>query len=579
MHAAVLRRCGWIALALLLGCAFHLIPLGAAPPNAPRLAVLVVFDQFRGDYLTRWDELFGEDGFHRLEKEGAWFQNCHYNYANTFTGSGHASMATGCPPDKHGIVGNEWYERGSRAYVYCAVAGRYEQVPPLLAADPAAVPGFKPDQGISPERLLAPTLGEALKAGTGGKGRVVALSLKDASAVMLVGRKPDACYWFDLGSGTFVTSTYYRDRLHPWVADFNKGRPADRWFGREWARFRPNLDYVKHSGPDDVDGEGRGVFQGRVFPHPFDGGPGKDRGAYYAALYNSPFANELLLDLGKRAIEVEKLGAGETPDLLCLSFSSNDAVGHTWGPDSQEVLDVTLRSDVIVKDLLAFLDARVGKGRYVLALTADHGVCPLPEVSQAQGKPAGRITIFSAAGKAEAFLQETFGTKDDPDARWLEAFNYPWFYFNPAQLAKRKLKPAEVETALARWLGKQGGVQAGYSRTQLMQGVVRDDDIGEKVRRSFHPDRCGDVALVLKPYYLIYSRLSGTTHGTPHTYDTHVPLLVYGPGIRAGVRRDAVTPQAVAAILAQALGIKPPAQAEAAVPAQLFEAPAPGKGP
>jgi hypothetical protein len=538
-------------------------------PTRPRLAVLVFFDQLRGDYLTRWHDLFGDGGFHRMEQEGAWFQNCHYDYANTFTGSGHASVATGCRPEQHGIVGNDWYERASKKYVNCVEAERYEQVPP---APPALDPDGKLQKalGISPERLLCPTLGDALKEATQGKGKVVALSLKDCAAVLPGGRKPDACYWYDPLTGAFVTSTYYRERLHPWVADFNRRQPADRWFGKEWTRLRPEVDYVKHSGPDDVEGEGTGVFQGRTFPHPFDGGPAQSKRAYYAALYNSPFGNELLLDLAKQAIDAEKLGTGATPDLLCLSLSGNDPVGHTWGPDSQEVLDVTLRADLIVKELLAYLDAKVGKGRYVLALTADHGVCPLPEVSRKQGKDAGRLSAFVVAGKAEAFLQDKFGAKDDLEARWLEAIYYPWLYLNAAQLQKRKLKQADVEEALARWLEKQTGIQAAHTRTELVAGVRKDDAVGQAVRRSFHAERCGDVGLVLKPYYLLYSRLSGTTHGTPHSYDTHVPLLVFGPGVRAGVRKESVTPEAATAILAHALGIKPPAKADAPLPDKLF---------
>jgi hypothetical protein len=555
-----------LALFALVG---SLLPAAPAESSRPRLAVLVVFDQMRGDYLTRWHDLFIEDGFRRLEKDGAWFQNCHYDYANTFTGSGHASIATGCSPQIHGIVGNEWYDRSTKSYMNCVGSDRYEAVPPSkMAADPLGKQ-FK-FEGIAPERLLAPTLADALKEATSGKGRVVCLSIKDCSAVLPGGKKPDACYWFDLPTGSFVTSTYYRERLHPWVAEFNKSRMVDRWLGKEWTRLRPNLDYVKHAGPDDVEGEGVGVFQGRAFPHPLDGGMNQIKHLYYGALTNSPFGNELLLDLAKRAVETEKLGAREVPDLLCLSFSCNDTVGHTWGPDSQEVLDVTLRADLIVKDLLTFLDAKVGKNRYVLAMTADHGVCPLPEVSRKQGKEAGRLSSFVLAGKAEAFLQETFGDKNDFNARWFEAVYYPWLHFNHAQLEKRKLKPADVEEKLARWLEKQTGIQAAYTRTQLLAGVNKDDAIGQCVRRSFHPERCGDVGFVLRPYYLLYHRQTGTTHGTPHRYDTHVPLLVYGTGIKPGARKDAVTPSATAAILAHALGIKPPAKAEAIVPDGLF---------
>src|SRR5262249_54320660 len=205
----------------------------------PRLAVLVVFDQLRGDYLQRWQELYAPDGgFHRLHREGAWFQNCHYPYAHTVTAAGHASLLTGCSPDRHGIVGNEWYDRSAGAKVYC-VAEHYEQVP-------AGASGSRHGGG-SPGRLLAPTVGDQLQPPTGGQARVVSLSFKDRSAVLPAGRRPDACYWLDTGTGNFVTSIYYRGRPHSWVTEFNNGRPADRWRGQVWNRLLPDLDYERYS--------------------------------------------------------------------------------------------------------------------------------------------------------------------------------------------------------------------------------------------------------------------------------------------------------------------------------------------
>jgi hypothetical protein len=268
------------------------------------------------------------------------------------------------------------------------------------------------------------------------------------------------------------------------------------------------------------------------------------------------------------------LGTHEVPDLLCVSFSSNDAVGHSWGPDSQEVLDVTLRTDLLVKELLAYLDEKVGRDRYILALTADHGVCPLPEVSKKQGREAGRLSPSLLKRKAAEFLNEKFGDPKNP-ARWLEATSGPWVFLNQNLIEQRGLKSTDVEKTLAAWLADQEGVQTVYTRTQLTGELPREDDVGRMVCRSFYPERCGDVFVVTKPYYLLYSVLTGTTHGTPHTYDTHVPLLVYGPAVRAGLRKEAITPQATAAILAQALGIKPPADAEAPVPSGLFGNPVP----
>jgi hypothetical protein len=533
-----------------------------------RLAVLVVFDQFRGDYLTRWDKLFGDGGFHRLEKDGAWFQNCHYPYAHTVTGAGHASLLTGCSPMKHGIVGNNWYDRAVAESVYCATSDRYQCVMSVQAdGDERGLKKREP--AGAPNRLLSPTLGDVLKEATGGKARVVALSLKDRSSVLPGGRKADVCYWFDTRTGTFVTSTYYRDAPHKWVKEFNAAGRADQWFDKPWTRLRPNLDYDRHSGKDDQAGEGKGVFQGRTFPHSMKGSLEKAGRLSREAMYNSPFGNELLLEFVKRAIDEEKLGTRATPDLLCISFSSNDPIGHCWGPDSQEVLDVTLRSDLVVKELLTCLDAKVGKDRYTLVLSADHGVCPLPEVVRIRGDKAGRIPPDALEESAEEFLDKTYG-KGDGKPRWIEKFINPWFYLNRPLLRDRGLKPADVEEALAAWLKKQPGIQTAYTSAQLSKGTLKDDAIGEAVRRSYHPRRSGDVTLVVKQYYQIMPYLTGTGHGTPHAYDTHVPLLVFGPGVRGGARRDHVTPQAAAAILAHALGIHPPADAEAPLPAGLF---------
>ena len=545
-----------------------------APQPQIKLAVLVVFDQMRGDYLTRWDGLFGDDGFHRLEKDGAWFQNCRYPYSGCVTGAGHSSLATGCSPWKHGVFNNDWYDRDEGKSVYCATSPKYRRVPPAPPPEPGTKP--KKDEGGTPERLMEPALADVFKEATGGKGKVVSLSFKDRGAVFTGGRKPDACYWLDSQTGEAVTSTYYRDHLEDWVEAFNKEKRADRYFGKDWTRLRPDLDYEKYSGPDDVVGETLGYSnksQGRTFPHPMDGGlkaPGKD---YYESVYASPFGNELLLDFVERAVDAEKLGTHDTPDLLCVSFSCTDPVGHAWGPDSQEVLDVTLRADLIVKGLLEELDAKIGKGRYLLVLAADHGVCPLPEVSRKKGIDAKRILPSQLQAGAEEFLQKTFGKEGDPGDRAIEMMVDQYIYLNRAWIKAHGLEQPKVEEALAGWLADQPGIQAAYTRTQVGKDFPPEDEVGRRMKRSFYPDRSGDVIVLVKPYCLLNSRLEGTFHGTPHPYDTLVPLIVYGPGVRPGVRDAAVIPQAAVPILARALGVKPPPDAEAGVPEKLFVQP------
>jgi hypothetical protein len=553
---------------------------------------MVIFDQFRGDYLARWDSLFVDDGFRRLMKDGAWYRNCHYSYANTETGPGHASLATGTYPSRHGIINNDWCDHETGELIYCAGSERYERVPPAAKKDDAK-PEKKKAEGIAPDRLLVPTLADALKEATGGKARVVSLSCKDRSAVFPGGKQPDACYWLD--GDLFVTSTYYRDKVHSWVSDFNDERMIDHWFGKDWIRLRPDLDYEKYSGPDDVIGEGKGFEQGRTFPHPTTGGlkkPGRD---YFKAVYASPFGNDLLLELAKRAIDAEKLGTHDVPDLLCLGFSSNDAVGHVWGPDSQEVLDITLRTDLLIRDLLAYLDTKVGKGNYVLVMTADHGVCPLPEVSRRNGKDVSRTTKAILRRKAEDFLDETFAVKSDSKAEdkpqkgsaerssWFEGglfaddVFYPWINLNRQTLKRRGLKAEEVEEKLAAWFKTQPAILTAYTHSQLQNGLPHDDAIGQQVLRSYHPDRSGDMAIVVKPYCLVFYYLTGAGHGTPHPYDTYVPLLVYGAGVEPGVHKQRVIPQAAAVLLARLMGIKPPAAAEETLLDDYLDGVVPGK--
>jgi arylsulfatase A-like enzyme len=537
-------------------------PEGSRPSGRVRLAVLLIFDQMRGDYLERWRPLFGPGGFRRLEDQGAWFTNCHYPYADTYTGAGHASVATGCAPDVHGIIGNFWYDRAARQYVTAAGTDRYTPVPPRLATS------SKERGSYSPDRLRAPTLADSLKDATGARGRVVALSFKDRSAALPGGRRPDACYWFSDPSGSFETSTYYRDTPHPWVAAFNRSGAARHWLGTPWTRLRPDLDYDRYCDPDDAPGEGVGSGQGRTFPHPTGGGS-SSTATYYKALYNSPYGNELLLDLVCRAVEAEELGKHDDPDLLCVSFSCNDPVGHCWGPDSQEVFDVTLRSDRLLARLLDFLDARLGRDGYAVALTSDHGVCPNPEASRRKGHHAGRIAPTLLSREADRFLREKFG--GGAKERWVEATAEGWVYLDHDTVARHGLQSADVETALAGWLKTQPGIETAFTRSQLTGPTPPDDPIGRRVRRSFFPERSGDVGAVPRPYYLITSFTTGTTHGTPHVYDTHVPLLVYGPGVEPGVRRDEVQPLAAPAILARLLGVPAPAKAAAPVPPGLFK--------
>jgi arylsulfatase A-like enzyme len=543
-------------------------------PEPPKLAVLIVFDQMRGDYLPKWDALFGEGGFKRLQKEGASFSECHYPYAFTFTAPGHASLVTGCSPRRHGIIANDWFD---------PALGKLATSVTPPAKDAATREG--------PYRRKEESIGEVLRRATLGKGRVVSLSIKDRAAILLAALRDCLCFWLNANTGDFVTSPYYQAKPRgDWVEAFNADRKAhaQKWLGGEWRRFKEDPElYRKVAGEDDVPFEGVGYQQGRTFPHPFPVVPTKKDPTgmrnYYDAVSASPAGNELLLALATVAIEKEQLGKGEATDLLCLSFSSNDLVGHTWGPDSQEVFDITLRSDALVKELLDFLDARVGKGRYVVAVTADHGVSPIPEVARQQGKDAGRVEPVTFVGDAAKYLNTEFG-QQLPAPSWLDGIDdekkiETWFYLKRETLTELKLDRAVVEKKLAGWLATQGGIQVVFTRTELEAKDPPADALAEKVWRSFDPERGPDVWAVLKPYYMLSRKIVSdkvnptyrTTHGTPHPCDTHVPLLVMGPRIGPGVRDEPITPLAMANILAEAMGIPRPKGATAPVPAGLFK--------
>lgn len=572
--AAVLAPLVVIAAAI-SGVAVYTLTRPADPPRKVKLAVLVVFDQMRGDYLDRWRSKFGPDGFERLRRDGAYFTDCHYPYAVTTTGPGHASMLTGTCADTHGIVNNEWFEGDT--VTNCVGTPRYRPVPePPVEARKLKKDGTREtrESSGSPQRLLSETVADVLKETYGSRAKVFGLSLKDRSAILPTGKKPDGAYWFD---GVFVTSTYYPQAERAWVRDFNTPRPGNRWFGRDWVRLRPEAEYPPLSGPDKVEGEGDKYGQGITFPHLTTGGKPKLGPEYYEALANSPYGNDLLLEFAKTCVVAEKLGTRDASDLLVVSFSSNDLIGHTWGPDSQEVMDVTLRSDLLMADLLSFLDRTVGKGQYALAVTADHGVCPLPEVARARGVApfAARIPMDPIQKELEAHLNKTFPVAkaaDGKPAKWVTGIRAPWLYLKP-EVVKQSKQPRDVIAAeAARFLATRSEIARTFTHAELRAAVPPTDDVAVRVKRSFHPARCGDVYMLLHPYCIESKPRpegTGTTHGTPYTYDTHVPLLVYGPGIRGGDRDEPTTPQALASIFAGWLEVRRPKDAAFPLPATL----------
>ena len=532
-------------------------PVPKPPVPKPKLVVVCVIDQLRGDYPLRWKAQMGPGGFRRIMEQGTHFTNCHYPFAYTVTGPGHATIATGAIPAVHGIIGNNWYDNNLAEMVYCATSSRHKNFPEK--------PGAKKTGG-SAERLLVPTIGEALKDATNGKSKVIALSSKDRGAILLAGAKSDGCYWWDTETGLLGSSTYFGNALPGWVTQWNQKGVAKQWLGTSWERFRPEIDYTGLSGPDEILGEGEGANkkQGRVFPHPFPKELGKE---YYNAVYASPFANEVLLSASFQAIESEQLGQHDSTDLLMLSFSSNDLVGHSWGPDSQEVLDITLRTDDLLQRLFTRLDEKIGKGQWTVYLSADHGVCPLPEVSKAKGLDAGRMDPTLLKLGMENHLHDAFG-EPDPKVSFFAGELDENLYLNRPYLKSRGLDVERVAQSLAKWLTLQTGIQKVYTRGDLLKSVKEADSLRDMCRNSFHPDRSGDLMVILKPFWLV-SNGTGTTHGMPHPYDTHVPLMILGAGIPTLSSEERVTPLHVAVIMAAQLGIPTPKGSTLELPQSL----------
>ena len=435
-------------------------------PERPRLVVLVVFDQFRGDYLGRWEEL-GEGGFRRLTADGAWFTNCHYPYAYTVTAAGHASVATGCPPADHGVVGNDWYDRAAGKSVNCVGSDRHEQVPARTAGRPTRTRRRGRRGGVSPAGCLKPTVADALKAATGGKAKVVALSLKNRGAV-LPGGQAAGRLLLDGRRHRPVRHLDVLPRRGPpvgrGVQHGRAGRPVAR---QDWDRLRADLDYAKLSGPDDAAGEGKGWPARAGVPAPVRAGrPEGEAGLPDRGLHLARSATSCSWTWPRGRSTPRGSGPDDVPDLLSLSFSSNDAVGHAWGPDSQEVLDVTLRTDAVVRGLLDVLDAKVGKGRYVLALTARPRHLPAaggsPGARDGGGPGPGRGR--RQAGRGVPGREVRQGGRRRRGWRASEqAVDLP----GPEAVRSR---PAPIDAAEDRgrpwraWLEQQPGVQAAYTR-------------------------------------------------------------------------------------------------------------------
>jgi hypothetical protein len=544
--AAALLAAGMLAWASLAAAQTPAATAGARP----RLVVAIAVDQLRADYLDRFRPFFGRGGFNLFIQHGARLASARYEHATTSTCPGHAVMLTGSYGTVNGIIGNDWYDRAAGREVYCAA----DTTVKLIGADL---------EGRSPRNLRGTTVGDLLKIGTGGRSRVVTVSAKDRSAIMLGGHLADAAYWME--DTLFVTSTYYRSELPKWASDFNASGKITSYAGKQWERLLPAATYAM-VGPDDVVGEADGDGLGRTFPHPIAGG--SSPGEFVETFDVSPFGNDVLADFAMRAVVEEELGRDTVTDLLGISFSANDRVGHAYGPDSHEVMDVTVRLDRTLARLFAFLDRRVGLANVVMVLTSDHGVAPLPEVFAAlhPGASARRFDPAVVDTAVRAALRARYGPAPAPG--WIVYHDQPQLYLNLAALRAKKVSVQEAERVAQAAVLSISGVHEALTATELAAARGTGARSGEVL--SFHPGRSGNVYYQMAPYIVADDDRTGTGHGTPWGYDQQVPVLFFGRRIVPGVRWTPATVADIAPTLSAILGLTAPGGAQGRVLAEIL---------
>lgn len=502
-------------LALILAALTHAVRASASAYNAhPKLIVIITIDQFRGDYLERYRDQFGEGGFRLFLDHGAYFPDCNYNYANTRTAPGHATLFTGAYSNGHGIADNEWWDQKKQRMVTS------------VEDDAAKLVGLAGSQtGVSPHNLLADTLGDELKLATQGKSRVFAISLKDRAAVLPGGFAADAAYWIEPKSGAWITSTYYRSDLPQWVQNFNSTRPAKYW-DQEWK-----------------DSQGA-VLRSTARRKPDD--------SFFEVVGSTSFGNEYEFAFANELVVYENLGRGPSTDLLSISLSPNDMLGHAVGPDSPEMRQMALDLDRELAGFFNFLGHQIGLADVWIALSADHGISALPDQAKSLRIPAANL----GAGKLEQQINRELTNRFSPGhpATYVK-LDYPLAWLDQAPFMAAHVKQHDAENAVGEAL-KQVGLRDFYTKSQLAEGEVPDTALGHKYLNSYSP--MGSWYVMGVPDIYAVGSARGTDHASPYNYDTHVPLAFYGLPFQPGTYRKSVEPVDIAPTLASLLGINAP---------------------
>ena len=504
----------------------------------PKLVVGIVVDQMRYDYLTRFYDHFGNDGFKRLVEEGFNCKNNHFNYAPTSTGPGHTSVYTGSTPSVHGIIGNNWYDKELDADVYCASDNSYTSI------------GTTSNAGqMSPHRMTVTTITDELRLNNQMRGKTIAIALKDRGAVLPGGHTANAAYWFHgANEGKWITSSYYMEQLPKWVIDFNSSGKAQS-YKKAWNTLKDIKEY-KESGTDDNAYEG--LFEGEAsptFPHSTTALLNKTQD--FDIIKETPFGNSLTADFAIEALKQEGLGKDEITDFLAVSFSSTDYVGHMYGVNSKEIQDTYLRLDEDLARLFKALDKNVGEGEYTLFLTADHAAIEVPTYLKDQKIPAGYIDNASNKKRLSEFLKYTYGTEDI-----VKNYSNNQIFLDHKLVKNLDLDLADVQAEIAQEFLGYDSIDRVYTANQMWSNEYTTG-IPYILQNGYNQKRSGDVLVVLKPGFISYGT-TGSTHGSPQIYDTHAPLLFYGKGIKPGSTVNRTEIPDIAPTISALLGISFP---------------------
>ena len=531
-----------------------LVLLGSIPAafasayNArPKLVVVIVIDQFRGDYLERYRDQFGDGGFRVFLDRGAYFTDCNYDYANTRTAPGHATLFTGSYTSGHGIVANEWWDPQKKKRV-TSVEDDSTKLVGVERSRPVQAELGRVTPGASPHNLLSDTLGDELKLATGGKARVFALSLKDRAAVLPAGFSGDAAYWIDQKSGDWITSTYYRPDLPEWVRNFNGSHRAQKYWNREWK---------------DSDGS----VLGSTAPRNGRNKAGEPLG-FYEVIGSTPFANDYQFEFAKELVLYEKLGAGTATDLLVISLSANDILGHQVGPDSPQMRSMALELDRSLAEFFNFLGHQIGMANVWMALSADHGIAPLPDFAKTLRLPAANLDAKALREQINSLLSKKYAKKAD----YVLDLDYPLAWLNEEAFAGTPAghKESDAETDAGEAM-VQAGLAGYFAKLRLARGEVPATDIGRRYAHSYSPEGGWYVIGIPSPFQVGITK--GTDHATPFSYDTHVPLAFYGLAFQPGIYRTHAEPVDLAVTLASLLGINAPAKATGRVLTEALQPP------